>query len=127
MILISHPTDFLSRGVRKNTAIAILVMRVQRKADTERFGRTEIQVSAKFAHRITTAADTETATRRSAGISRGDVDRATHGVLAEQGALRTAQHFYTRNIGQINGATRRAGDIHTVHIHRYTWIGINGR
>src|SRR3546814_11066439 len=46
------------------------------------------------------------------------VDRAAHGILAEQGALRTAQHLDAFQIEDIGGAARVPPQIDVVDEHR---------
>src|SRR3546814_20978895 len=46
------------------------------------------------------------------------VDRAAHGILAEQGALRTAQHIDAFQIEDIGGAARGTPQIDVVDEHR---------
>ena len=50
-------------------------------------------------------------------LARGHVDRARRGVLAEQGALRAAQHFDPLDVEEVEGRRRRAGIEDPVDVH----------
>jgi hypothetical protein len=56
-------------------------------------------------------------------LSCNDVDRATDRVLAEQRALRAAEHFDSFDIRQLEGAADRAGNVDAVQIHAHARIG----
>jgi hypothetical protein len=107
----------------QNVEVAVLLLRRRRDArehfvldDWEIVGAAEIHPIAL------TGLQVHEARARALGLARDDAHGAAERVLAEQRALRAAQHLDALYVEQIHDGTLRAPVIHVIDINRHTGL-----